>query len=164
MQHVLSQQDPKAIEKPENTMFLMSVEAAGFMWKVLVQRWFPYSLGLCGCTSLASHQSPSLECQVQPLPAQAGPSLLGMTKVCTRSRWCRDRLWAEPGLTAGWWQPWCQEKRGFASEGAAVCDHQVTEDKQKGLGATGWLEMSVKGKERDERRCRSMDYFCYRSC
>lgn len=40
----------------------------------------------------------------------------------------------------------------------------VTEDKQKGLGATGWLEMSVKGKERDERRCRSMDYFCYRSC
>lgn len=39
-----------------------------------------------------------------------------------------------------------------------MCDHQVTDDKQKGLDTTGQLEMSVK--ERDESRCRSVDHLC----
>lgn len=144
-------------------MFLRSVEAAQVFCEMCwCKGSFPI-VWVCVDEQAEPHiNPPSLECSVQPLPAHAGPSVLGMM-VCTRSWWCRDRLWAEPGLTAGWWQPQCQEKAGFASEWAAVCDHQVTEVKQKGPGTTGQLEMSVKSKERDERRRRSVDCFLYHS-
>lgn len=59
---------------------------------------------------------------------------------------------------------WAARKRGLCPEGPAVCDHEVTEDKQKEFDMTGQLEMSVKSKEREEGRRRSVDYFCYHFC
>lgn len=64
---------------------------------MLVQRWFPYGVDV----QVEPHiNPPSLECQVQPLPAHAGPSVLGMMKVC-RVLVVQGQVWAEPGLTAG---------------------------------------------------------------
>lgn len=151
MQFVLSQQDPKATEKPGSTMFLTKSE-----WVLCEVCWCKggfHTVWVCKLSLTSVPRAWNVRFSLcQPMQ---GFQCLGWWRFdVTRCWWCRERLRAEPGLTAGWWQPWCQEKGGFSS----VCDHQVTDDKQKGLDTIGQLEMSVK--ERDESRCRSVDHLC----
>lgn len=101
-------------------------------------------MNLCGCASWVSHQSPK-------------PGIAGSASPRAFSAWDGEGLHEVllvQGEALGRARTDCRvgtaRTRGVCPEGAAVCDHQVTEDKQKGLDTTGQLEMSAKSKERDK--------------